>query len=427
MPDPEERTTGLAANLAFALVAAIIAFLNVTLVVEAWRDRASQVLPGVGMALGLGLALGHVFFLFSLSVSGRRRGPGFISLCFVGYAALFGVSFVLVQAPLLFLVFLLIYSALLHRPVLSGYLFLFVVSFLVLPPYSLPIFIVSALAYTAVTQLAQTSRNGFLVVCFLLGTVLLVVVLLPVLHLCTQSTAQTLLYTLKGGPSDVGSESWEVRQALKMSLLTATLTTALVTVLGVPLGYAMVRGSFKGKGLIDSLIDIPILVPPLVAGMALLLLLGPDSPIGVLMRQRLGVRIDGSLIGIVAAQIFVSSPFLVRSAMTAFDGIDPRLERVARTLGASPMRVFFLITLPLALKGILRGSVLTWARAVSEFGSLMVIAYRPFTAPTLIYNRFSERGVSESSPIAVLLVLMCFWVVIAARFVRFRPHAANPR
>jgi molybdate/tungstate transport system permease protein len=95
-----------------------------------------------------------------------------------------------------------------------------------------------------------------------------------------------------------------------------------------------------------------------------------------------------------------------------------RLERVGRTLGASPPYVFFSLSLPLAARGILRGCALTWARAISEFGSLMVLAYRPFTAPTLIYNRFSERGITESAPIAVLLVFVCVWAFVAVRFLK---------
>ncbi len=186
----------------------------------------------------------------------------------------------------------------------------------------------------------------------------------------------------------------------------------------------MTRGRFKGRRVVDMLIDVPILIPPLVVGIALLLLLGPDSPVGALMQQCFGVRIDGSIAAIIIAQVFVSSPFLVRSAMTAFDAIDPRLERVARTLGASPRHVFFMISLPNAATGIVRGAVLSCARAISEFGSLVVIAYRPFTAPTLIYNRFTERGLTESTPIAVLLVLMCVWVFALVQFMRMRPLAA---
>ena len=382
--------------------------------------RAVESLPVVGRALGFCLVLANAFFLFNLFVR-RGGGPLFIGLAMLGYGALFVVFFPLVQTPLLFLLFVMVYSGTLHRPVLAGYLLLFVVSFVLLPPYSVSVFVGASLTYAGVVQIAQGSRSMFMVVCFVLGAALLTVVLMPVIHLCTQSTAQTLLFTLRGEPSGPGSESWEVRQSLKTSLTTATVATLIVAVLGVPLSYAMVRCDFKGRAVIDALIDLPILVPPLVAGIALLLLLGPDAPLGALMQRWFGARLDGSLAGIIAAQVFVGSPFLVRTAMTAFEAIDPRLERVARTLGASPMRVFFSISLPLALRGIMRGSALTWARAISEFGSLLVIAYRPFTAPTLIYNRFTERGIAESTPIAALLVLTCFWVFVLTRFAGWRP------
>ncbi len=383
--------------------------------------EAASEWPRAAGAAGAALAFANAFFLFNLFVARREHGPAALAAMVLGYLALFALLAWLVHAVLLFVLAVLLYGAMLHRPGLIGYLFLFVVSFVLLSPYSLPIFVVSALGYGGLVQMRRAAESRFVLACFGVGFVLLIAVLLPVLNLCSQCTPQTLLFTLNGGPAGPGAESLEVRRSLKVSLLTSCVSTAVVVLFGAPLAYAMSRGRFRGQRVLDALIDAPILIPPLVVGIALLLLLGPDSPLGAWLKRVTGARVDGSLIGIVLAQIFVSSPFLVRSAMIGFDAVDPRLERVARTLGAAPWRVFFLVTLPLAARSLVRGAVLSWARAVSEFGSLLVLAYRPFTAPTLIYNRFTERGLSESSPIAVLLVLMCVWVFFLAQFVGARP------
>ena len=415
------------ANWSFAAATSLVCLLQIGVSLSVVRGCVpaclQAALPGVDAGVGVVLGMVNAYFLFNLFTAGRRQGPRSVALYLLGYLGLFGILFSLLRTPLLFSLFLLVYAGLQHRPLLTGYLFIFVVCFFLLPPFSAPMFGLCALIYAGVTGILRRGDSAFLGLCFAFGALLLVALLLPVLHLCTQHSAQTLHFTLTGAPRGPGSESWEVRQALKASLLTASLSTLIVTVFGVPLAYAMTRAEFRGKGLIDLLIDLPILVPPLVVGMGLLLLLGPDSPLGSVMRRWLGTRIDGSLVGIVAAQVFVSSPFLVRSAMTAFDGIDPRLERVARTLGGTRRHVFAYVALPLAARGILRGGVLTWARSISEFGSLLVLAYRPFTAPTLIYDRFSERGLGESAPIAVLLVLMCTWVFAMVRFAPLRPFA----
>jgi len=139
------------------------------------------------------------------------------------------------------------------------------------------------------------------------------------------------------------------------------------------------------------------------------------------IRERIsGIKITGTYLGIIAAQIFVSAPFLVRSAMSSFQSINPKIERVSRTLGASELSTFFRISFPLASYGIFTGAVLTWCRAMSEVGSLMVLAYRPFTAPILVYDEFIQYGLTEAQPIAVLLLFICFWLFVCLRWMKVR-------
>ncbi|MBC7288596.1 MAG: ABC transporter permease subunit, partial [Armatimonadetes bacterium] len=110
--------------------------------------------------------------------------------------------------------------------------------------------------------------------------------------------------------------------------------------------------------------------------------------------------------------------FLIRGAMTSFMQMDARLENVSRTLGASPISTFFRVSLPLAAPGIFSGFILTWARAVSETGSIMVIAYRPLTVGTLTFDVFTQYGLEEATPVAVLLVLTCLWAFIVLRWMK---------
>jgi molybdate/tungstate transport system permease protein len=115
------------------------------------------------------------------------------------------------------------------------------------------------------------------------------------------------------------------------------------------------------------------------------------------------------------AMAFVSIPFLINSARNAFLSVDPRLENVARTLGASPVRVFFTISLPLALRGIVSGMILMWARGISEFGAVVIIAYHPMTTPVMVFQRFNDFGLKYARSVAVLLIIICVALFVALR------------
>jgi molybdate/tungstate transport system permease protein len=228
---------------------------------------------------------------------------------------------------------------------------------------------------------------------------------------------------LAGGRGDVWAAIW-------LSIKSSTITTLIVLVLGVPLAYVMVRAEFPGKGLADNLLDLPILIPQPVVAIAILTCIAPktrlgsflmDTRLGGLLGEPLGFHIDGTIWGIVAAQVFVASPFLVRAAMTAFQGIDPKLEKVARTLGARPWQAFRSVSLPLAAKGIFTGCILTWARAISEYGAVAMITYDPACAPVRIYDDATAHGVPEARPAAVLLVITCLWIFVMLRLIRAYP------
>jgi len=125
--------------------------------------------------------------------------------------------------------------------------------------------------------------------------------------------------------------------------------------------------------------------------------------------------LTGTTAGISVAMAFVSLPFLVNAARQAFLGVDQRLEKAARTLGASPSRVFFTISLPLAWRGILSGMILMWARGISEFGAVVIIAYHPMTTPVMVFQRFNDFGLNYARSVAVLLIIICVSLFVVLR------------
>ncbi|HZQ38415.1 MAG TPA: ABC transporter permease [Dehalococcoidia bacterium] len=164
-----------------------------------------------------------------------------------------------------------------------------------------------------------------------------------------------------------------IHDALRLSLITSLLTAAIVVLLGTPLAYLLARRQFPGKALIDTLVDLPMVLPPVVAGVALLMAFGRRGVFGPAL-EGAGLDVAFTAKAVVAAQVFVSSPFYVRAARVGFQAVDETLEQAAAIDGASPWRSFLHITLPLSLPALLSGIVLCWARALSEFGATMMFA-----------------------------------------------------
>ena len=209
----------------------------------------------------------------------------------------------------------------------------------------------------------------------------------------------------------------ELRESLALTALTASSATVLGIIGGTPLAYLLARRRFRGRAVLAAVLDLPLVIPHPVAGIALLLVLGRQSAVGGTLLE-LGLRIVGSPLGIVAAMLFVSAPLYISGAREAFARVDVRYESVARTLGDAPWRVFRRITLPLATRGLLAASVVMWARAVSEFGAIVILAYNPKVASVLAYDRFTTFGLSEALPVAAALVILALVPLIALRALR---------
>ena len=245
----------------------------------------------------------------------------------------------------------------------------------------------------------------FSVLSWALGFVLLLFVAAPLVALLTGTTLHEFLSTL--GESDI-------RAALATSIEAAVLATILAAVFGVPLAYLLARRSFPGKRVIEGLIDLPIVFPHTAAGIALLLVFGRSGVFGRGFAH-LGLAFTDTLAGVVVAMLFVSLPFLVDTARESFALVDPGYERVARTLGASPGVAFARVALPLAWRGVLAGALLMWARGMSEFGAIVIMAYNPKTMSVLVYERFEGFGLGAAKPAALLIVLLALVVFVVVR------------
>jgi molybdate/tungstate transport system permease protein len=209
----------------------------------------------------------------------------------------------------------------------------------------------------------------------------------------------------------------ELRASLWLTIGTATFATLLGILGATPIAYALARTRFRGRALVSAIIDLPLLIPHPVAGIALLLVLGKNSPLGSGL-WALGLQVTGSVTGIVAAMLFVSAPLYVSAAREAFDRVDPRFEGVARTLGDSRWRALRRVTFPLAWRGLLAAAIVMWARSVSEFGAIVILVYHPRVVSVLSYERFSAYGLKAALPVAAVLVLLALIPLVALRALR---------
>ncbi|MBM7623405.1 ABC transporter permease [Sporohalobacter salinus] len=259
------------------------------------------------------------------------------------------------------------------------------------------------------------NRSIFKLVLSLLSILLLFFILAPLTKLLTGSSTELILSTLQ-------------EQKVYNSLLTtfkASLVATLITLfLGIPLAYLLARGNFPGQALIEGIINLPVIIPHTAAGIALLTVFGSQF-FGGKFFSKLGIEFVGEFAGIVIGMMFVSLPFLVNEVKEGFRSIDDRLEKVSRTLGATPAQTFFKVALPLNKNHIISGSVMMWGRGLSEFGAVVILAYHPMTAPILIYERFTSYGLKYSKPIAIVMVLVTLSIFIGLRLLYGREGEKN--
>ncbi len=256
--------------------------------------------------------------------------------------------------------------------------------------------------------MTSLNRNNtfFFAGLFVLSLPILFLVFFPLGKLVTAPSLESLVKAIGDA---------EVQAALLRSLL-AGLSAAVVSVIfGTPLAYLLSRRDFPGKRLVEGFIDLPIMIPHPVIGIAILGLVARDTALGRML-DWMGVHIMGTYLGIVTVLTFVGLPFFLNTAKAAFESVPVRLEHVSMSLGAGPVDTFFRVTLPLAWRGIVLGMVMCTARAISEFGAVIVVAYHPMLAPVLIYERFTAYGLKYSQPVAVWLIAISIILFVSMRF-----------
>lgn len=252
--------------------------------------------------------------------------------------------------------------------------------------------------------------DTLLLVFWLAGSLLVGFILLPLIGLGATQTGASLVRVARMA---------EVRQAIWLSVEASLITVAIAAIGGVPLAYGLAYTQWPGKGIVGAIVDLPIAVPHTVSGIALLIVFGREGILGAPAGAVLGIKFWGTIAGIVAAMLFVSAPYAVNAARIGFEAVDPRLLKVARTLGLGPWRRFFEITLPLAWRGVAIGLTLTFARSISEFGAVVIIAYYPMTAPVEIYDLFLRFGLNDAAGAAVLLLIVALTLFVLFRWLAY--------
>ncbi len=268
----------------------------------------------------------------------------------------------------------------------------------------------------AAYRASQRSRSGWRrsIPLALASLPLLLFLLLPLVALVLRVNLERLLANLRDSA---------VTQAIGLSLITTALTVLITVVAGTPVAYLLARRRFRGRTALDTLIDLPMVLPPSVAGIALLVAFGRRGLLGQYISAA-GLEIAFTQVAVVLAQTFVAAPFYVKAAVAGFAGVDRDLEQAAALDGAAPPQIFRYVTLPLAWTALFGGAVMTWARALGEFGATIIFAGnfpgRTQTMPLAIYLGF-ELELNVALTLSVILLGTSFAVLFVVKGV-LRQH-----
>ena len=215
--------------------------------------------------------------------------------------------------------------------------------------------------------------------------------------------------------------SGPIRSSVSLSLVTCTLAAILSLWVAVPAGYILSRWQFPGKTIVDAIFDIPIVLPPLVVGLFLLILF--ESGLGKLFQEHV-LRVTYEVPAIIIAQFCVAAAFAVRTMRVTFDQIDPRTEQVALVLGCSRFKSFMRVSMPQASRGVVAAGTLAWARALGEFGPILVFAgatrQKTEVLPTTIFLEWSIGDLGAAVSVSLMLVALAMLVLITTRALGFK-------
>jgi ABC-type sulfate transport system permease component len=245
---------------------------------------------------------------------------------------------------------------------------------------------------------------------------LLLLFLLPIYALFTYAPPQRIV-------TDAGNPA--VAAALWLTFFASGIAVLAAVVFAIPLGYLLARRSFRGRSVVESLVALPVVVPHLLVGVGLFFLLVPGSPL-YRFTTAIGFPVYDTIWGVVLVMVFVSAPYTVLAADLSFRAVDGRVLEAARSLGAGPATAFLTVTFPLALRGIVAGLLLTWARAVSEIGGILILAYTvypggPYNGPVtstlsvLVYNLFQAGDLADAAAVSSVFLLIAFVLFFLVR------------
>jgi len=249
------------------------------------------------------------------------------------------------------------------------------------------------------------SYNTFRIVFIILAGLVLLFIIAPLTGMFLSVKSPELFETVKDPL---------VSASIIRTLLISAIATFIAAIFALPLAYVLARKQFPLKRVVEAIVDIPVVIPHSAAGIAILGFISRDSLLGS-MASSAGLTLVGSPFAIGLAMAFVSIPFLINSARDGFAAVPERLEKAAETLGAKPVTVFREISLPLARRSVVTGLVLMFARGMSEFGAVVIVAYHPMTTPVMIFDRFNSFGLDYARPVAAIFVTITLIVFIVLR------------
>ncbi|MBN2186951.1 MAG: molybdate ABC transporter permease subunit [Dehalococcoidia bacterium] len=232
-------------------------------------------------------------------------------------------------------------------------------------------------------MLSRLRESKFKIITMLFGLVLAVFIVALLICVVAHTTPQALITSFISG---------EIQFAIRLSLITSVISTIFCVIVSVPAAYALARYHFPGKIILNTILDAPLALPPLVAGVGLLILFGTTS-FGKGLTEA-GIKFVFTPQGIILAQFFVNMPFMFRVLRSTFQGINPRYEYVAQTLGSTEAAAFWRVTLPMARDGLMAGAIITWCRGIGEFGAALMVAG-------------ATRLQTETLPISLYLNMSC--------------------
>jgi sulfate/thiosulfate transport system permease protein len=214
------------------------------------------------------------------------------------------------------------------------------------------------------------------------------------------------------------------RSAIRLTLWTSVIMTVINAVMGLLTAFVLVRYNFPGKRLINAIVDLPLAIPTLVTGIMLVILYGPQQTLGSFLIETFNFRIVFAPIGIVLALLFITFPFVVRTIQPVLEELDRTQERAAATLGAGPWTIFRKIILPALILPTLGGSLLSFSRAVGEFGAVVIVAgnipLRTQTAAVYVFSQVESENRLGASAVSIVLILVSFTVLFIANAIHKR-------